>query len=60
MSGVVTVTCKAVEFPYNDKLKLFARAILYHLLKVGMVIRSDRESTVDVYTNDLNIVHILQ
>ena len=60
MSGVVTVTCKAIEIPYNDKLKLFARAILYHVLKVRTVIHSGRESTVYVCTNDLNIMHILQ
>ena len=56
MSGVVTVTGKAVEFPYNDKLKLFISTIFYHFLEVRTIIRSGRESTVDVCTNDLHIV----
>ena len=56
MSRVVTVTGKAVKFPYNYKLKLFARTIFYHLLKVRTVIRSGGESTVNICTNYLNIV----
>lgn len=54
--GIVTIAGKAIELPDEDDVKQLLRAVLYHTLKVGTVVRLGRKCPVYVLPDDLQIV----
>ena len=54
MSGIITVSGKAVEFPNDNTIESVFITVLDHLLKFGTVIRFCRQSAVDILPDNVD------
>nr|WP_222433651.1 hypothetical protein [Megasphaera hominis] len=54
--AVITGTCEAVQLVNQNKLKMFLRSILNHMLELRTPVRSSGLGTVNIGVDDLQIV----